>query len=736
MTEQLFDYVPLQQWIQNEGNRIGECTSAGIDPQTLSLLKKQFLLRKTTVAYGIAKLLEHVQQVEFQQQQQSGTIANNIGHFSAAAQQQQQQCTVISNFSVVTPHKNCKVGGSTETTDWKDEVCGIYMRSPTDTYAEISEPSFLANIEDDKWGRYLEVEITPPLTNNNHHTTSYNNNMNTRKRPGESSSNECHLFGILLYELYSGVSPNNNSTDGSSSGGLGGVEPARKKSIVRYDKRKGKSYSTLQQTPNTPLQELGYPPSISMLAQNLIDGHESYTTLEEVSSDIHLLLSDPECFLFDPEERQQQQQQRQLMSVSSDSGSSVGSELSNMVQLQIKEGKLYGREKEISLITDTFCRVSEGNNEAFFIGGYSGSGKSMLVHCLTSRIDIAGGYVLEQKVDQMSKERPLLDVISAFNELCLLIKDKSSAPEINEISSNLMHEFESDVAVLVRLLPNIDAIFPGAGGSPRHHQGSSSLMLNLQNVCTVLQRFMKIVSSKLHPVMLFLDDIHWAGSTSLELIQSLLCDTRGGCFMFVGSYRDNEVTANHPIFDLMKNIRSSGVGSTAVQLRGLGKQDLNQMIAEMLCILPRLCSPLSDILTDKTEGNPYFLLEFLRSLVDRRLLKYSLREKRWIWDESKIRSEHITDNVLYLLSSKMTSLSENIQLVLKIVSCFGIMIDEQVIDYLGKTPQYNDIENWINQVIKEGFIRKIDTKFRFVHDKVREAAYSLIPQSSKKQVGS
>jgi len=408
-----------------------------------------------------------------------------------------------------------------------------------------------------------------------------------------------------------------------------------------------------------------------------------------------------------------------------------------MVPLHIKEGKLYGREREISLITDTFCRVSEGNNEAFFIGGYSGSGKSMLVHSLTPRIDIAGGFVLEQKVDQMSKERPLLDVISAFNKLCLLIKEKSVEWQLREVSDKLKCEFESDFAVLARLLPNIMVIFPdkddGSGiNYPRLYHGREDLMLSLQNVCFILQRFMRIVSSKVNPVMLFLDDIHWAGSTSLHLIRSLLCDTKGGCFMFVGSYRDNEVTSDHPIFDLMNNIRMGGVRSTSVHLCGLSKQDLNQMIAEMLCILPRLCSPLSDILTEKTEGNPYFLLVFLRSLVDRRLLKYSLREKKWIWDEGKIRSEHITDNVLYLLSSKMTSLDEDIQLVLKVISCFGIKCDDRVIEHLSKTSKYTGIEDWINKAVKEGYL--LQGKFRFVHDKVREAAYSLIPEREKSRV--
>ena len=129
----------------------------------------------------------------------------------------------------------------------------------------------------------------------------------------------------------------------------------------------------------------------------------------------------------------------------------------------------------------------------------------------------------------MSKERPLLDVISAFNKLCLLIKERSVECQLREVTSKLKHEFESDFAVLARLLPNIMVIFPYKGDdddggiNPRLYHGREDLMLSLQNVCFILQRFMRIVSSKVNPVMLFLDDIHWAGSASLELIQSLLC---------------------------------------------------------------------------------------------------------------------------------------------------------------------------------------------------------------------
>ena len=130
-------------------------------------------------------------------------------------------------------------------------------------------------------------------------------------------------------------------------------------------------------------------------------------------------------------------------------------------------------------------------------------------------------------------------------------------------------------------------------------------------------------------------------------------------------------------------------------------------------------------------------MEFIRSLIDSRLVKYSLREKRWIWDEARARSDNITDNVLYLLSTKMATLPENIQLVLKVVSCIGIKIHQNVIDLLKKTPKYANIDDWLVQAINEGFIRKLDnSEFKLVHDKVREAAYSLIKDGDKNQVGS
>ena len=248
-----------------------------------------------------------------------------------------------------------------------------------------------------------------------------------------------------------------------------------------------------------------------------------------------------------------------------------------------------------------------------------------------------------------------------------------------------------------------------------------------------------MVVSHLFPVsQLFLDDLQWADDTALDVIHTFLCDTMGTCMFFVGTYnRDNEVDANHPVFDLITKLEacSSNVRISRVALAGLDREDLNMMISDALCLYPRICYSLTDIVLQKTGGNPFFVLEFIKSLKDRDLLRYNLQQKRWTWDKGTIQTENITDNVMHLLSHKICGLSEDVQMFLKVMACFGTRTKESVISSLDESTEYLGVRDGLTRAVDSGFVEKIrDGEFKFVHDKVREAAYNIIPESEKKRV--
>jgi predicted ATPase len=405
------------------------------------------------------------------------------------------------------------------------------------------------------------------------------------------------------------------------------------------------------------------------------------------------------------------------------------------MMLSFRKHQLYGREDQVTLITEAFCRVSSGKSESLFIGGFSGSGKSRLVNGLMPRIDAVGGYVLTHKFDQMSQEKSILDVVTMFNELCLLIKEKSSQRNLLVLVDELVQVFGSDWSTLARLLPNINAIVPQLERSAVVG-GEVDNQMNVRSICFTLQRFLRVVSSAANPVMLFLDDLQWCAKPVFTVVESLICDAmEPPCLFFVGSYRSNEVADDHEIHCLAQRLKSFGVPTTMLSLEGLDPSALNTMVSDALCIFPRITEPLSIIIHQKTEGNPFFVLAFMRSLVERELLQYSFDLRRWVWDHDDVSSMDVTGNVLYLLSSKMNRLSTSIQSALKVAACFGTKIEESVVKTLSNDPEYSDIRDKLNQVVKEGFMVKgSSSEFKFVHDKVREAAYSLIPEKDKAHV--
>ena len=755
--------IPLWSWIESEKKRYTNTTSTTAQRQqqqkngfiniadrsmTTTMARKQSLICQTTVAYGIVELLKYIRN-------------NGSGHHN---QQMIQPLSSLEgevhsdNFYVLSANQNNKAGRHQQQ-PW-DDIKGVCMLS-SGLSVSIEEPSYLSFLDagsdnDDQqisMGRSLEVEVTASSSLPFPAPTTI---AATSVTEDSISNNRClYLLARVLYELYTHEPfPSDNdalqllsSKEHHHSNKEDtyhhhhhyheNTKSVKKLMLSRAREDSDVQSITIKKLPHVErMKMLGLPSSICLLVQNLLeccynlqqqqqqeDGgsscnfRDAYKSLEEVANDLHLLLFDPNRFLFDRDVNSNIQQ-----------------------QLHYRKGKLYGRDKEETLITDTFCRVTRGKSEALFIGGYSGSGKSMLVDTVRVQVKNVGGYVIKHKFDETPHHRPLLGVILAINQLCSIIKARLTPTSLVEVARTLSEEFgEIDLPLLARLLPNVCQLSPefrseAPYSSPLQDEAAIDTM-NLRGICFTLVRFMRVVSSPRRPVMLFLDDLQWADEDALEVVHSILSDTMGSCMFFVGSYRDNEVSEGHAMFEFIDKLENSNVPKTKISLTGLCQEDLNVMISDALCLYPRICKPLSDIVFQKTKGGPFFVLEFMQSLLGRGVLQYNLDQKRWVWNENIIRSEEVTNNVLYLLSSKMNDLPENARTVLKVMACFGTSVNESVISCLSKLAEYSSIQDWLKSAIRDGFVKEDgDRNFKFVHDKVREAAYNLIPNHEKDQV--
>jgi len=459
--------VPLSTWME-----FVNTPQSDDDKNNFERSNKETIIRKTTVAYGIVELLKRSKKLEDEQIQ-------------------------IDNFVVSVSRK--------PTLSW-DDVKGVGIIS-SGLSLMIEEPSYLSALlegEDSDGrivGRCLEVEMTSAEhlmmpaeaeTTLDNVWSDYLAGMNVLAAEAEES-NRCHLIARLLYELFTHeLFP----TDALAVDAASTIkEPAQKRAKPSHDvssrenlmlpRAKGdfdRAEIPFQIPCIVGMQKLGIPASICLMTQNLLECalrgnggqllHNAYESLGVLGEDLHLLLLDPDRFLFDCQNH------------SIDKG----------MQLLYREGKLYGRDKEETLITDAFCRVSRGKSEAFFIGGFSGSGKSMLVNCLSDRVNSVGGYVIKHKFDAISQEQPLSGVISAFNKLCLMIKGGDRPV----IAKKLMEEFGADFSLLIRLLPNVSVLFPELVNPAMIMEAGDAM--NARSVSFTLLRFVRVVSSPRHPV--------------------------------------------------------------------------------------------------------------------------------------------------------------------------------------------------------------------------------------------
>ena len=397
--------------------------------------------------------------------------------------------------------------------------------------------------------------------------------------------------------------------------------------------------------------------------------------------------------------------------------------------------KLYGRDAEIATLLTAFERVVTDGVAMMLVSGYAGVGKSALVQELYKPITANRGYFISGKFDQFQRNIPYSAIIDALRKL---VQQLLGEPDerVQKWRSRLLMALGSNGQLIIDVIPEVELII---GKQPPIPEVGATEAQNRFN--RIFQQFVRSLCTKEYPLAIFLDDLQWIDSATLKLIELILLDAQAQSFFLIGAYRDNEVNSTHPLALTLENLRKQGAVLEKITLTPLALGPLNQLIAETLHQAPDTVQSLANLVLDKTEGNPFFVREFLRFLYSEKLLNFDAINQCWQWNLVEIHAQEITDNVVDLLLLKLKKLPENTQNVLRLAACIGAEFDLKILATISEQSSQTVFQDLL-AAIHEGFVQtcsELDEdllvqKHRFLHDRVQQAAYNLIDEAQRHAV--
>lgn len=387
--------------------------------------------------------------------------------------------------------------------------------------------------------------------------------------------------------------------------------------------------------------------------------------------------------------------------------------------------KLYGREQEVDTLVAAFSRIVHSSSpELVLVTGYSGIGKSSVVNELHKALVPPRGLFASGKFDQYRRDIPYSTLVQAFQSLVRTLLGKSEA-ELATWREALQEALDANARLMTDLIPELKLIIgePPAVTSLDPQQEQRRFLL-------VFRRFIGVFAREDHPLALFLDDLQWLDAATLDLLEDLLTSSDVRHLMLIGAYRSNEVDVLHPLTAKLQAIRNAGGKVSEITLTPLAKTHIEQLITEALQDEPSRIEPLAQLVLDKTAGNPFFVIQFLHALAEEHLLTYDHEARQWWWDPDRIHAKGYTDNIVDLMVGKLVRLPEDTQLALQQLACLGNVAGLKMLSTALGVPE-TQLRVVLWEAIRQELVERLDGAYRFVHDRIHEAAYSLIAEDSR-----
>lgn len=423
--------------------------------------------------------------------------------------------------------------------------------------------------------------------------------------------------------------------------------------------------------------------------------------------------------------------------------------------------KLYGREREVAELLAACDRVSRSpgpmnqrnqHAEMILVSGFPGTGKTTLVQELHRPIAQRRGYLITGNYDQLQRDTPYFALIQAFQELIRHLLTETTT-QIQHWQERLLTALGDNSQVIIEVIPDVELIL---GQQP---EGIELSAIEAQNrFRLVFEQFIRVFTQPVDragvdhppPLIIFLDNLQWADRPSLQLLQQLVTSLTGQNLLLIGAYRDNEVEPVHPLLQMQEEIRHAGGTVHQIALSSLELSDVNHLLQETLHCDAERTLPLAELIIQKTEGNPCFVNEFLKFLHQEKLVDFNTHYGVWQWDLGQIQAAQLPDTLVEFVGERIQQLPEQSQRVLSLAACIGRQFDIQTLALVqGQSPL--KVAADLRIATQQGLITPIGSDYKylesypalpevdlqvtyqFLHDRIQQTAYALIPQSDKSQ---
>lgn len=388
---------------------------------------------------------------------------------------------------------------------------------------------------------------------------------------------------------------------------------------------------------------------------------------------------------------------------------------------------LYGREKEQQLLNSALQQAITGQPSLQCISGFAGAGKTALVNELRFPVAAVGGRFISGKFDQTIRALPYAALAEAFTQLCHQLL-AGTPEELETFRSRVLEALGANAGLLIEFVPILEEVI-GLQPSPPPLETTESAN---RFAVTLLGFFHSLVAAE-HPLVLFLDDVQWADTASLDLLYMIATRSVRSHFLILCAYRDNEIAPDHPLLEHIDRVRKEWPHVGHIALGGLSLEQTTTLTGDALDTTVEQATPLATMLYAKTDGNPFFLRQVLETLVSEEVLHFDPHSDSWHWETERVNALDISDNVIELMLRKIARLPGKTQAVLQAAACIGNTFALKLLA-AGTEFDRDRLRELLSPAVDAGLVVILGSSARFTHDRIQQAVYQSLAENTAQRI--